>query len=166
MTEALYRPPRSTVLTTHGVPLGWRRVLGWACLIYAAGAVLGIVSELAMVRWQWFGSTLPEAVETLAQWRRIAIAIAIAIAITEVALYFLFAVGLRGRRVIGVLAVFVAVALIDVPVSRFAFGIPLEEMFSLASTAEDMLLAVIGLVLAEIVARSMRRPRASAPQEE
>jgi hypothetical protein len=160
MNEAPYRPPRSTVLTTHGVPLRWRRVLGWACLIYAVGAVLGIMSGLAVARWQWFGSTLPEAVETLAQWRRIAIAI------SEVALYFLFAVGLRGRRVTGVLAVFVVVALIDVPVSRFAFGIPLEEMFSLASTAEDLLLAVVGLVLAEIVARSMRRPRTSAPQEE
>ena len=133
-------------------PFKWKRIFTWAVLIYAAAMVVGFSSGLSMKYWEFYGSTMDEAIANARLVRRITYGIVGAI------LYWRLAVPVQ-KRLLHIAAVFITVQLIDLTVSFFLFGTPASRLIDAWGLGSSLLAAAVGLGLASLGSNNSSKPK-------
>lgn len=105
-----------------------------------------------MKYWEFYGSTMDEAIANARLVRRITYGIVGAI------LYWRLAVPVQ-KRLLHVAAVFVTVQLIDLTVSFFLFGTPASRLIDAWGLGRSLLAAAVGLGLASLGSNNSSKPK-------
>lgn len=100
--------------------MNWKRIIVWSLAIFAASNFIAFASGVSMKWWEIYGATIDVAVENARFVRRIGYALVGAL------LYWRFALGVARHRFTHVLAVSVALQVIDVLVTVIVYRAPYE----------------------------------------
>jgi hypothetical protein len=129
------------------------RIALWICLLYVAPALIGLVSGLTLMMWQFYGETLPQAAENARVVR------VVVIVIVGFLLYLGFVAGVRHRPVLHVAIVFVAVELLSTFEDLLLWRVPPAVVFDASNKLAHAGVAALALATMALLRRRARARR-------